>query len=119
MKKSWLVLVVFSLLLLLQGCEYENEEDRFPAPCELTGITYNSRIQPLLSQKCASVGCHGGTSVAAGIRLDNYTDAKAVAESGALERVTAVQRTMPPSGPLPACGQEAIKKWIELGMPED
>lgn len=81
-------------------------------------VTYNNRAMLILDNAC--VECHNSVSATAGIRLDNFSFARDVAESGRMiARMTDQSNPMPPSGNLPDAIIEDIMQWIEDGILEN
>jgi len=78
-------------------------------------------VKPLMDSKCATVGCHVGTS-ATGYDLSNYTGVAGVANSGKL--LAAINHTGPNPMPLGAaklddCTIAKITKWVNDGAPNN
>lgn len=103
--------------ILVQSCYYDKEELLYPGStaavdCTTINAKFGADVQPLITSKCATSGCHDATA-AGGITLENYAQI-----SGAKDRVNArsvVEKTMPSSGPLQQSEVNIIKCWIESG----
>lgn len=81
-------------------------------------VTYENRARLILDNAC--VECHNGVTPTAGIRLDNFSFAMDVAESGRMiARMTDQDNPMPPSGNLPDSIVDDIMQWIEDGLLEN
>jgi len=74
--------------------------------------TYSGQVAAILSKAC--VACHTGTSAAAKVRLDNYSNASA----NATKSVNAIASgKMPPGGSFPAGDLQVLRDWIAAGTP--
>lgn len=81
-------------------------------------VTYENRARLILDNAC--VECHNSVNATAGIRLDNFSFARDVAESGRMiARMTSQSNPMPPSGNLPDSIIEDIMQWIDDGLLEN
>lgn len=118
--KSFSKILIFGFgFFLLQGCYYDVEEDLYPVvdSCNTTNLVFNGEIQPLINTHCALSGCH----VAGTGRVDftTYEGVKSVAADGRLHQKVIVDKSMPPSGPLPKCEMDKIDAWIKAGFPKN
>ncbi|TNE68493.1 MAG: hypothetical protein EP344_01255 [Bacteroidetes bacterium] len=88
--------------------------------CDTTGVTYTNFVSPLLATYC--VGCHSGTNPSGNLRLTNYTEVTASAQSGKLFGAIAHEQgyvAMPQGGAaLSPCFVNKIQSWVETDMPE-
>ncbi len=77
-------------------------------------------VQTMLNRRC--VGCHGGPTPAAGLRLDRRPGSPVViagdsAASRLIQRVTAETGRMPPTGsPLSVADIASLRAWIDAGV---
>lgn len=78
-------------------------------------ITYQGYVADVMRQHCTS--CHGGRSPSAGLALETYAQVRASAESGQWYKAMS-RGQMPPSGKLDDCTLAKLKRWIDLGYPE-
>ncbi len=89
--------------------------------CDTTTFTFSGVVWPIIEQNC--LGCHNNSLQSGDVNLEGYDHVKAQADNGALLgsiQWDAGYAPMPPSGSkLPECQIEQIRKWIELGMPND
>lgn len=71
---SWITPIVAGSALSIEGCG----KDAGPtAPIDygsITTIVYSQHVQPILSGACAIVGCHDGTTRAAGLSLVSWNE---------------------------------------------
>lgn len=90
-----------------------------------TGTTRNvvvnfAAVNSIIQINC--VGCHKTSFASAGINLDNYTDIKKHSTSGSLYgSITGTNgyEKMPTDQQLRTCDIMIIKKWMDLGMPNN
>ncbi|HRP00505.1 MAG TPA: hypothetical protein PLN54_13800, partial [Flavobacteriales bacterium] len=78
------IAVPLLLLLPLAGCYYDKEEVLYPNSfCNTTNVTWSGTIQPLVTSRCASPGCHvpGGQAP----DLSTYTAFKAQVDLGRVQ----------------------------------
>lgn len=81
-------------------------------------VTYQNTTKAILDNAC--VQCHNATTANGGVRLHNYANASAVAESGRMiARMTSSGSPMPPSGNLPNVIIQDIIDWIDDGTLEN
>lgn len=112
---------LFLLILVmpsLSGCYYDNEEELYPNSfCDTTNVTFSGTIFPLVQSRCAIPSCHvtGGQSP----NLSQAAQVLTIASNGDLRTQAVVNRTMPPTGALPACDRTKIQIWLDAGAPEN
>jgi hypothetical protein len=83
-------------------------------------ISYTVTLLPIIQNSCKV--CHSGTSPSAGIRLETYANAAAIAANGTLMgslKGTAPNVKMPPGSSLTTCQITQFKKWIANGYPNN
>jgi hypothetical protein len=115
-KTSMLLLFMSTLL---SSCYYDNEEYLYSAaPCDNT-FTFTSRIAPLVSQQCASSGCHSGANPSAGLSLTTYDEIKVIVDNGGFAGSLNGSNgfSIMPKGTsgLSTCDQNAVTAWINAG----
>jgi len=112
-------------IMSFTGCYYDVEDELYPdnnASCDTTAVNF-AVVKPIFDAKC--VGCHGGASPLAGIKLDTYTDAKVYLDASASRLVSSVKHdgnasNMPQGQPkLDACDISKISAWVSAGYPEN
>jgi hypothetical protein len=81
--------------------------------------TYNTNIKPIMTQSCATAGCHNSTSKSSGIDLSTFALVKAGFQSkGCLAEIESGR--MPKNGSkLSQTTIDLIKKWISDGYLEN
>ena len=72
------------LCICFSGCEKNVEEDHESntVDCSVVEAYYNENVAPILLSNC--IGCHSGTTAAAGLALDSYTNVYSTIKSGNL-----------------------------------
>lgn len=86
--------------------------------CDTTDYTFSTRISPIVGTSCAtSTGCHASGSSYG--EFTSYNNIKPYVDNGSIYDRVITQKSMPPSGALPECDIEVLKKWIEAGAPND
>lgn len=115
------LLIVLSCILLLaaSGCYKDNKEDMYPGGvCDTASITYVKDIQALVNGSCAIAGCHDAAG-AGGYSLNTFTGVKAIADNGRFLSVI-VSGSMPKNAAkLDDCSISKVRRWINLGTPEN
>lgn len=118
MLRKTLFLLFTAVILLVNGCYYDNEEELYPNSfCDTTDVTYSTNIEPIVMRNCAVPGCH----VQGGDGNGDFTQFPQV-----LEKVedgsflsTIKNGVMPPDDPLKACQVRQIELWIASGAPNN
>jgi len=107
------LLVLASLVMLLQACYNDKEEELYPNDFknnnDTGAVTYSGFVQPLVSGKCG--GCHPGYT--------SYAGLKVVVDNGKLNNRVLVKQDMPPAGPLSPADRDKLKKWLDAGAPNN
>lgn len=113
-----LFLFVSMGVLALHGCYYDNEEELYPNNfCDTANVTFNATIFPLIQSSCAIPGCH--VTGAQSPNLSQAAEVLSIANNGNLKARVVLNKTMPPSGALPACDRAAIQSWLDAGAPNN
>ena len=118
----------FFLLVLLHSCTYDKYEVPEPAladttgqaainPCDSLNVTYSGTVKPLTDNNCALSGCHAAGS--GNGDFTSYAGLKAKVDNGTFKKRVIEDKTMPPSGPLPASDIEKLQCWLNAGAPEN
>lgn len=109
------------ILIIRKWIEQGAKNNYCNAACDTNSFSFSTSIQPLINTNC--VGCHNASLASGGIRLDNYTSVKAVADDGRLFGAISHQQgfvAMPQGGAkLPECNITQVKKWIASGAPDN
>ncbi len=117
------LLMPLLLLVLTNGCYYDNEEELYPqtTQCDTTAVTYSLAIAPIMQQFCNT--CHSAGAPSGGVVTDNYQGLSVVANNGILWKAVNHETgatPMPQGGnKLSDCNLLKIKKWIDQGSPNN
>lgn len=110
--------------VFISSCYYDNAEEMYqnlPKDCDLTAISFNQDIAPIISQNCG--GCHGANFPSGGLSLTNYAQISNAANSGKLvdriSRQTGDPLVMPQGGPMIKCNIDKIDAWVKAGAPNN
>jgi hypothetical protein len=115
------IMIAAFFLLPVTSCYYDKEEILYPqGVCDTnSAVTYSVSIAPVLNTNCNSTSCHGGSTPAAGIKLDVYAGVKAVADNGKLVGAVSHAAGFSPmpknAAKISDCNIAKIKKWIAAG----
>lgn len=109
--------LIFLSAFFAAGCTYDKDELLNPPPnnqnsCSTVPASFNTDILPLVITKCRIPGCHDATA-SGGHFFQSYNDVNAAKDMIHLRVV--IQRSMPPTGPLPQADIDKLKCWIENG----
>ena len=115
------IFFVFLSILLLNSCNYDNEESLYGiSDCDTNFVSFEMDIYPIISSHCTT--CHAGPSPSAGLALETYEQIKSSAlngsYSGMINRIEKPEGTplgMPPNYRLELCQIQMIKAWVEQG----
>ena len=116
-KIKWLTLS-FVLMLALNGCYYDVEEEIYPkTDCLTENITYSLDIVPVLQSNCYV--CHGQGINLGGITLEGYNSLKTYVDNGSFLgaiKHNAGYSPMPQGSPqILDCQIAKIEQWIQDG----
>ena len=120
--KTWVLILL--PVLFLASCYYDKEDKLYDSyyaakNCDTTTVTYTLTIVPILTARCATSGCHTAGGAGNG-NFDTYAGVKAKVDNGSLVNRTLVLMNMPSSGTaLTTCQMAQIKKWVQLGAPNN
>lgn len=107
------LLVLASLIMLLQACYNDKEEELYPNDfnnnADTSAVTYGGFVQPLIGSKC--VGCHP--------EYNSFNGLKVVVDNGKFNNRVLVKQDMPPSGPLSPSDRDKLKRWLDAGAPNN
>jgi len=110
-----------TLMLSLNACYYDNQEDLFQyvqaVECNTVTANYTADLVPILVQHCFR--CHRNGRTDGNVNLEGYNNVKTYADDGSLLGTTDHQAgfpIMPTSGiKIPACEIEVMRVWINEG----
>jgi YVTN family beta-propeller protein len=133
MKFGWTIPALALAGALFFGCESNNP----PADIDYDAITtigYSEHVQPLLSAKCATAGCHSPADRAAGLSLASWTDLVSGSENGEcmvprranrsllvqLFDGTPLRKAHPAIANAPAADEvRFLRRWVDEGARND
>mgnify|MGYP003630672752 CR=1 FL=1 len=118
------VMMLGLAVLLVYACTKEYKVDLLAEQsngqidsCLTENMSYQSDIKSILTQNCATSGCHVGPNGIGGLDLSTYTSAQRIAADG--EMMGRINNTngplMPPTGKLSDCDIDKIQSWINDG----
>jgi mono/diheme cytochrome c family protein len=121
-------ILTISLLAILAGCYYDNEEELYPGEpaCDTTNVTYSGTIYPIISDNCFI--CHNSSTPQGNILLKDYATISAAAQvpagqAGSLYGAISHNpgnSAMPKNGTqLSDCKIRQVKAWIDAGTPDN
>jgi len=107
----------------LGGCYYDKEEVLYPptTTCDTLTVRYTNDVAKVLSN-AGCISCHASSGGSGGVALETYAEVKTQALNGRLYGAMAAlpnYTAMPPSGKLDECTILRIKKWVDMGAPEN
>jgi hypothetical protein len=116
-----IVLLALVMPLVITSCAYV-KKDVVQPPCIIDSIvSYKTQIAPIIANNCFA--CHSTASNISGILLENYTELKFYADNGYLYGTISHASgyiPMPDGGTkLDDCSIATIKKWIDIGVPDN
>lgn len=114
-------LCIIGMIVGLQACYYDNEEDLYPTinppTCDTLEVSLSLVVVPILDDNCIS--CHSGGTPAANINLEGYDDLLIQVNNGNLLGVIrhdARFSPMPKGGnQLADCDIDKIAAWVSQG----
>ncbi|MBU0486472.1 MAG: hypothetical protein KKA07_17305 [Bacteroidetes bacterium] len=117
------LLITGFVLLALQSCYYDSEEELYPlSVCDTTEVSYSGDVIPVFETHCYS--CHNNSTAASfgeNIRLENFEDVAYYAGNGSLYGSVAwiAPWSAMPDYKLDKCSQNRIKAWVDQGMKQN
>lgn len=119
MKKLFLSTIT---VLLLNGCYNDNAELLYGSnntDCNTVQAKYGTDISQIVATKCSISGCHdaNGPSNPPGFSLQTYEQVSA--KKDRINARVVIEKTMPPTGPLPAAEINKLACWIASGAPNN
>jgi uncharacterized membrane protein len=109
----------FSLFASIVGCTYEKEDVTPPATdvCATTPASFTKDVHVIFQTNCAKSGCHNAASASGGVVLETYD--QIISKINRIEQRALIEKSMPPTGPLPAKDVNIIQCWINAGTPNN
>lgn len=122
-----LLIPVFALLLgsvLMNSCYYDNEEYLYPKTgqltnCDTLNVTYHLDIAPIFANYCN--GCHNAANPSGTVITDNHASLSANINkvSLAINHLPGAKAMPQGGGFLSICDRSKIRRWKNLGMPNN
>lgn len=116
-----LIVLLFSAVFML-GCYYDKEDELYPNSGSTTSTTtpvaasYKNDIQPLLTNNCATPGCH--VSGASFPDLSTYAGVFG-SRANVRDRANNAANPMPGSGLMSVANRNLLNSWIDAGAPNN
>jgi uncharacterized membrane protein len=109
-------------MITTTGCYYDKEELLYSGRtaavnCSTINAKFSADVLPIISQKCATSGCHDAAGSAGGAILVSYPQIAALASR--INQRSIVDKTMPTAGPLTTAEMAILKCWIDAGAPQN
>lgn len=130
MKQIKYTFYCLGLTLLMWSCYAENEEDLFAIPANnstvkndtnSTAVSFSMTIAPLISNNCATTGCHKNNAQSP--NLVSYQDISSQAARIKARAVDENPSIMPPTSSgrpgLTAQQKSDLSSWISNGAPNN
>ena len=112
------------LILIFNGCSWDNEETLYPGPeeCDTTDVSFAGDIVPILSGNCFS--CHSNLnapSFGSGIRLEDYQDVVSLKDriAGSINHEAGFAPMPKGSSKLDPCSILKFEAWVADGSPDN
>lgn len=110
MKYIYIISLAIISSICLQSCFYDNEEYIYGSEdCGSNPTSYQTQIDPVISQNCAVSGCH------ADLQEPLLNDVNAVQNFASKINNVVQNGTMPPTGSLSDEDINLINCWINQG----
>ncbi len=113
---------LFVCCVVFTGCYYDKYQEVYPTPASATDkcdtaknpATFSGGVKTILTQKCASTGCHNASTLQSGYDLSLYATDSAASER---IRIRVQQNTMPPasSQQMTDCEKNQLYYWLNHG----
>lgn len=112
--RKYLVPGVFSIVLLLYGCEYNSEEELFGEEEECAdAVSFTPGVENIINTNCAISGCH----VTGGVSPDLTSFEKVKSRANSIKHETGSRQMPPPSSGKSLSAEEIklIACWAAQG----
>ena len=114
MKKQIISSILIFGMLFVISCKTQKKATTEEA-CATPAPSYSTSVKSIVESKCSVDGCHSRGR--GDFRV--YENFKREADEGSLKQKAIVQKSMPPSGPLPAEEIKLIDCWLKGGAKEN
>lgn len=117
-KRLLIGLFFMAIVLILDACYYDNEEELYPSNnCNTASVSYSSTILPIISNNCYS--CHSNAARQGNVILEGYAALKVMVDNGKLEGAINHRSGFSPmpqgATKLIDCQLNQISSWINAG----
>jgi hypothetical protein len=119
------VAVVALMLVLTEGCYYDNAKDLYPVDTNYvtdtnltTTYSWSTQVKAIVNNTCAVSSCHAEGNGSGRVPLFTYDQVKAGIESYSLQSRVETGN-MPPGGGISTTDKAALIGWIEQGYPNN
>ncbi len=117
-KKNNRLLIFLLLLLGVQSCYYDVEEEIYPSTeCMTTDVTYSTVVLKIIQKNCYQ--CHDEANNFGGVTLEGYDNLKGFVDNNQLLGVIRHESGFSPMpqnrAKLLDCDIEKIETWISAG----
>lgn len=113
------------LLFLFSACYFDNKEELYQnlsQPCDLSNVSFQNDIKPIMTANCSFSGCHDSNTSAGGLDLSVFSGVSSSGKSGVLlNRLKGIGGSQMPqsAGPLSNCQIQVIQEWVSAGALEN
>lgn len=120
-KINTVIILLLCVTVSSSSCYNDKEELLYPgsttpADCATVPAKFSADIFPLMSSKCAISGCHDATA-SGGVTFQNYNQINSKKDRINVRAV--IEKSMPPTGPLPPGDISKLKCWLDAGAPNN
>jgi hypothetical protein len=124
------LLVIGLAALGCGGCYYDKYQEMYPTvasnACDTTTTpsTYSGNVQKIMSDNCATTGCHNTSTAAASLDLTQYNTVKTISLDGRMLRdivwTSTASHRMPKGGSqMSDCNIKQVLYWVNKGAPQN
>ncbi|THU36859.1 hypothetical protein FAM09_18005 [Niastella caeni] len=107
---------VLLLVVLVNACKKDSENDTPPVDCSTITTTFSGTVRPLMASSCAKPDCHASGSTNGPGALTNYTQ---IFNARAQIRTVVASGQMPQDATFSANQKAIITCWIDAGAPNN
>lgn len=116
----FLISISITAMLTISSCGKEKGELQTMPDCDTLSVVYNDTIKNIISNKCATTGCHVNGGSGNG-NFTTYIGVNAKVGNGSFETRVYQTEDMPPAGSaiLTECEKLKLKRWLNIGAPNN
>ena len=123
-KKIISAITAFTTSVLLLSTQYscykDSKEALYPiTACDTTNITWSKDIKAIVTNSCATGGCHDAASASGGYALNDYNGVKKCVDNTRF--LTVIENGSMPknASKLDDCTINKVRRWINTGALEN